>query len=146
MRLISNVIMIGFAALAAFQVALVAGAPLGHAAWGGAHAHLTTNQRIGSAAAVAIYVAAIFVVRGRAAGRAKRRYRWTTWALGPLLGLGAVANFASDSSWENYLLAPIAVVLAALCLVLAVKMHSTEDRRGRAFASPFPARRPHLPV
>jgi hypothetical protein len=36
----------------AFPTALAAGAPLGDAAWGGALTHLTTGQRVGSAAAV----------------------------------------------------------------------------------------------
>lgn len=146
MRWVSNAITIGFAGLAAFQVALAAGAPLGVAAWGGTHAHLTTGQRVGSAAAVLIYIAAIYVVRGRAAGRPERLYRWGTWALVVMLGLAAVPNVASDSSWENYLLAPIAIVLAALCFVLARATPSDETVRDRALTSPSSARRPHLPA
>jgi hypothetical protein len=48
---------VGFAAITVFEIALVAGAPLGHAAWGGAHAHLSTAERIGSAAAVFVWQA-----------------------------------------------------------------------------------------
>jgi hypothetical protein len=40
---------IGFVGIAVFQIALAARVPLGHAAWGGAHAHLSTAQRLGSA-------------------------------------------------------------------------------------------------
>lgn len=119
MRRVAQVATLGFGGLMAFQVALAAGAPLGHAAWGGSQAHLTAGQRIGSAAAVVFYVAAIIVVRGRATGRAERRYWWGTWALVVLLGMAALMNFASDSRWENFLLAPVALVLAGLCIVVA---------------------------
>lgn len=57
----------------AFEVALAAGARLGDAAWGGAHAQLSAAQRFGSAVSVLSYAAAMIIVRGRAAGRAERR-------------------------------------------------------------------------
>ena len=69
---------IGFAALAVFEAALATGAPLGDAAWGGSAAHLTIGQRVASGAAAVFWLAAIAVVRGRAAGRMGRRYRWGT--------------------------------------------------------------------
>ena len=109
----------GFSALMAFQIALAAGAPLGHAAWGGSHADLTTGQRVGSAVSAGFYILAIFIVRGRAAGRIERRYRWGTWALVVILALSALVNAASDSRWENFLMAPVALALAGLCLRLA---------------------------
>lgn len=108
-----------FAGLMVFQFALAAGAPLGHAAWGGDHAHLTTAQRTGSAVSVVFYLLAIACVRGRAGGRTGRRYRWGVRALAALMGLSAVMNLASGSRWETFLLAPIAVVLAVLCAVIA---------------------------
>ena len=86
---------------------------------GGAHSHLTTGQRLASATAAAFWIAAIFVVRGRAAGRTERGYRWGTWAIAILLGLSALANLGSESSWENYLLAPVALILAGLCIAVA---------------------------
>ena len=92
---------------------------MGDAAWGGADAHLTTVERVGSAVSVFFYLAAIVVVRGRAAGREQRHYRWGIWALAVILGIAGVANLASGSRWENFLLAPIALVLAALCVVVA---------------------------
>ena len=121
MRRATQAVTIGFAGMLAFQVALAAGAPLGHAAWGGAHAHLSTAQRVGSAVSVAFYGLAIVVVRSRAAGRVERRYRWATWGLVGILGISALMNAASSSLWERYLLAPVALVLAALCAVVAHK-------------------------
>ena len=43
------------AALAVFQAALVAGAPLGHFAWGGQNRVLPPNLRIGSVIAILLY-------------------------------------------------------------------------------------------
>ena len=119
MRRAAQAATIGFVAQIAFQAALAAGAPLGDAAWGGAHAHLTAGQRVASAVAVGFWIAAIVLVRGRAAGRMERRYRWGTWGLAVVLGLSALMNTASGSPWENDLLAPVALVLAGLCVVVA---------------------------
>jgi hypothetical protein len=121
MRRATRAVTIGFAGMSAFQVALAAGAPLGHAAWGGAHAHLSTAQRVGSAVTVAFYALATVVVRSRAAGRVERRYRWSAWGLVGILGISALMNVASSSLWERYLLAPVALALAVLCAVVAHK-------------------------
>jgi hypothetical protein len=86
MRRAAQAATIGFTAFMVFQAALAAGAPIGDAAWGGAHAHLTAAERFGSAISVFFYLAAIAVVRGRAAGRKQRRYRWGIWALAVILG------------------------------------------------------------
>jgi peptidoglycan/LPS O-acetylase OafA/YrhL len=102
-----------------FEAALAAGAPLGDAAWGGGHAQLATGPRFGSAVSVLFYVAAIIIVRRRAAGRAERRYRWGTWALAVIFAGAALMNLASESQWENYLMAPVALVLATLCVIVA---------------------------
>jgi hypothetical protein len=133
MRRAARAATIGFVALLVFQVALAAGAPLGDAAWGGAHAHLTTGERVGSAISVFFYLAAILVVHGRAAGREERRYRWGIWALTVILAMAGVVNLASDSRWENFLLAPTAVVLAALCVVVA---RGATNARSRATDDP----------
>jgi hypothetical protein len=57
---------VGFIAIAAFQLALALGAPLGRAAWGGAHLHLPTSLRIASAFAVGVWVLAALIILGRA--------------------------------------------------------------------------------
>jgi heme A synthase len=121
MRRVTHAATIAFLAMLGFQVALAAGAPLGHAAWGGAHAHLSTAQRVGSAVSVAFYALAILVVRRRAAGRTERRHRWATLGLVGILGLSGLMNVASSSPWERYMLAPVALALAVLCAVVAHK-------------------------
>jgi hypothetical protein len=113
----------GLTALALFQVALASGLQFGHAAWGGASAHLTSAQRIGSAASVAVYAAAVAVILARLGlsrwPRAHWLLSWFPWFLAVLLALGALANFGSQSPWENYLLGPAAAVLAVACVIVA---------------------------
>ena len=77
---------------------------------------------------VFFYLAAILAVRGRAAGRKERRYRWGVWALVVFLGIAGVVNLASESRWETFLLAPVALALAALCVVIA-RGATTAQRR-----------------
>jgi hypothetical protein len=43
-RLAALLAALGFAGIAAFEVALAAGVPWGHAAWGGAHSELSTAE------------------------------------------------------------------------------------------------------
>jgi FtsH-binding integral membrane protein len=124
----AQVATIGFAGMIVFEAALAVGARLGDAAWGGAHAQLTTGQRLGSAVSVLFYAAAIIIVRRRAAGRAERRYCWGTWGLVVIFALSALVNLASQSQWENYLMAPVALVLAALCVIVA---RAPSGHRGR---------------
>jgi hypothetical protein len=122
---------VGFAFLAIFQAALAAGAPWGHAAWGGENAHLSSGQRVASAVAVIIYVAAALIVLGRAGiiWRARSNaalFRWGTWFFAVAMAIGAVPNFASQSRWENFIFGPLALVLAALCIVVA-RAATTEE-------------------
>jgi hypothetical protein len=114
----------GFAALACFQATLAAGAPWGHAAWGGENANLSAAQQSASGLAALVYVAAALIVLGRAgiiwpARSHTALFRWGTWFLGVALALGGVPNFASQSRWENFVFGPLALVLAALCIVVA---------------------------
>ncbi|MGZ6732916.1 MAG: hypothetical protein ACXVE3_17005 [Gaiellaceae bacterium] len=104
-------------------MALAFGAPLGHAAWGGDTADLTSGQKIGSAVSVVIYAVAAAVVLARVGlanwPRSHRLLKWSPWILAVLFAVSALANFASQSHWENYLLGPAAVVLASLCVIIA---------------------------
>ena len=115
---------IGFLAIAAFQVALALEAPLGRAAWGGSHVRLPMRLRLASAFAVALWILAALVVLRRAGFDVSpfpsAFVRWGTWVLVGLLPLGAVMNFASSSRWERFLWGPVALILAGLCLVVAL--------------------------
>lgn len=137
MRRAAQAATIGFAALAIFEAALAAGAPLGEAAWGGSNSHLTAGQRVASAVAAAFWIAAIAVVQGRATYRAERRYRWGAWALVALLVCSGLLNLASGSAWESYLLGPVALVLAALCSVVARSPFARGQREARSRTAPI---------
>jgi hypothetical protein len=122
-RLAAVAAAIGFGGIAIFELALAAGAPLGHAAWGGSHAHLSTGQQIASAVAVLVWSAAALIVLGRAglwsAGKRALLFRRGTWFLAVVSVIAALMNFASHSHYENLIFGPIAVILAILCTILA---------------------------
>lgn len=124
----------GFLGIAAFQVALAAGAPLGQASWGGTYdGQLPTGLRIASAVAVGVWVLAALIVLGRGGFEVSPLpsavLRWGTWILVAVSLVGALMNFASPSAWERFLWGPFALALAALCLLVA-------RSRGAPAASP----------
>lgn len=115
---------VGFAGLAVFQLLLAAGAPFGEAAWGGTHeGQLPPGLRVGSGIAIVVYGVAAAVLLARAGFRVRFVPRTVarvgSWTLVALLTLGALANFASQSPWERFLLGPVTLLLAGLCLVVA---------------------------
>ena len=122
-RRAATAVVVGFAVLAIFQLALVLGAPLGAAAWGGTETVLPPSLRFGSAVAVLFYIVGAFAVLRCA----RFNVRWmpigfarvATWVLGIVLPLSALANLASESGWERFLLAPIGLCLGVLCVVIA---------------------------
>jgi hypothetical protein len=120
---------IGFSVIVVFQAALAAGAALGHAAWGGAEAELTTGQRIGSGIAVVLWTMAAVIVLGRAGawGRATptRVFSWGTWFFAALTAISALPQFASESRWENVIWGPLALILAVLCTIVALSPTTT---------------------
>ncbi|MFL5791358.1 MAG: hypothetical protein ACJ76A_07625 [Actinomycetota bacterium] len=145
-RTAAIVVSVGFVGLAVFQAALAAGAPLGAAAWGGAERVLSTGPRIGSAIAAVLYLLGAFSVLRCAAFKVRwvpaKFARVTTWIFAVILQLSAVANVASESEWERYLLAPIGLLLGVLCLVVARHTRPGQQARvlpasnGRLAASP----------
>lgn len=54
------------AALAVFQGALIAGAPIGHLAWGGQHRILPCKLRISSAVSIPVYALFGYIALARA--------------------------------------------------------------------------------
>jgi hypothetical protein len=113
---------VGFSVIAAFQLALALGAPLGRAAWGGGHVRLPRGLRIASAVAVGIWILAVMIVLGRAGYTSPLPpgfVRWGMWILVGVLALGALMNFASPSSWERFIWGPVGVVLTVMCFLVA---------------------------
>jgi hypothetical protein len=124
-RLAAIVVAVVLTGLAVFQVALIAGAPLGRAAWGGTSTYLPKRLRIASAITIVIYVLGALLVLRRAGFPIRwispAFARWGTWAFVIILTLAALVNFLSQSPWERFLLAPTALLLAALSLIVAIK-------------------------
>lgn len=114
---------IGFLVIAAFQLALAAGAPLGRAAWGGKSATLPDNLRRASAASFVIWLLAAVLILGRAGviGLPVPRevLAWGAWILVVLSALGALVNVASSSPWERFGWAPLAAAMAILSAIVA---------------------------
>jgi hypothetical protein len=105
------------AALAVFQIALAAGAPLGHLAWGGKHRVLPRGLRIASAFSVLLYGLFAWII---AAAVGSVDPDWAIWVLTAYFGVGILANLASRSRPERFVMTPVAAVLCACCLVVAL--------------------------
>jgi hypothetical protein len=115
---------VGFVLVAGFQVALALGAPLGRAAWGGAHHRLPTGLRIASGFSAGLWIVAAWMVLARG-GHTGSPFpsaveRVGPWVLFALLALGALMNLASRSKWERFLMSSVAALLAVLCLIVAL--------------------------
>jgi hypothetical protein len=110
--------------LAAFQLALALGAPLGRYAMGGAfEGAYPPPMRIAALVQLGIYVAVAWVMLARAgvlaAGR-PRLLRALAWAVVGLFAVGVVLNLISPSLPERLLWTPVAVALALLSLRVAL--------------------------
>jgi hypothetical protein len=110
------------AGLVCFQIALAAGLPLGHYAWGGAHEVLPRGLRIGSALATVVYVVAAITIL-EAAGvtdlvASSELPRNAVWVLAGLFAIGTVMNAVSRSTKERRMSA-VALVLAGLSVIVA---------------------------
>jgi thiol:disulfide interchange protein len=110
------VVSVLLAALALFQVALVAGAPLGRFAWGGRSEVLPPALRIGSVVSVVLYALIAWLV-WRAVDRPEDGWIWLVTAY---FALGIVLNAMSRSRPERLVMTPVVLVLAASCLVIAM--------------------------
>ncbi|MBG6237104.1 hypothetical protein IWX78_000047 [Mycetocola sp. CAN_C7] len=111
------------AALAVFQALLIAGRPLGRFAWGGQHDVLPRNLRIGSAISIMLYaVFAILVLErvGVANMLPDAVAEVGVWILTAYFVLGIILNGISRSKPERNVMTPVCIVLAALCLIIAL--------------------------
>jgi hypothetical protein len=114
----------GFASIAIFQLALASGAPLGRAAWGGAHRVLPPRLRRASAVSCVVWLMAVVIILWRAGlidvpALPSLVPVIGTWLLVVVSAVGALVNLASSSPWERFGWAPYAATLAVLSLVVA---------------------------
>ena len=106
-----------------FQVALIAGAPIGRFAWGGQHDVLPSRLRIGSAVSIVLYALFAVVLLDRAGVIDVLPDIVSTvgaWVLVAYFALGIVLNGISRSKPERNLMAPVSLVLAVLSLLVAL--------------------------
>ncbi|KHL10582.1 hypothetical protein CLV56_2003 [Mumia flava] len=110
--------------LAAFQVALAAGAPLGRYAWGGSHVVLPTRLRVGSVVAIVIYAVFAAVVLADAGmvalGLPEPVIGVLTWVIAGYLAIGTIMNAASRSRAERVVMTPVSTLLCAASVVVAL--------------------------
>ena len=110
--------------VAVFQLALALGAPLGKAAWGGAHEGvLPTRLRVVSAfVGLVVYPMIIAVILSASdligADLVPGSGGVTMWVLASLFLIGAIANGVSRSRAERFW-APVSLGIAICCSVVA---------------------------
>lgn len=121
LAIVSCIILLG---LAIFQLALIFGAPIGKYAWGGSHAILPFNLRIGSAISILLYgiFAAIILSKAEIITLFSDRTITNvgTWILAIYFCIGVVMNGISRSKPERNLMTPVALILAIFTLLVAV--------------------------
>jgi hypothetical protein len=112
------------AVVAAFQVALVAGAPWGHLTQGGRHAGpLPASGRAVAAVSIAILLGFAVVVAARAGFTLpawQPTTRYLVWAVVAYGVLGTFANAVTPSAAERRLWLPIAVAMLVTSLAVAL--------------------------
>lgn len=119
-----------FGSLAGFQVALAAGVPWGEAAWGGGQAELGAGLRVASGVQAVLASGFAVIVLRRAGHRvwSPLPQRWlpgAVWVLSAYMALGALLNAVSRSAIERAVWTPVALSLAVLCAVVAIKSRNT---------------------
>ena len=111
------------AALAAFQLALIAGAPWGRLAWGGQDRVLPARKRIGSVVSIVLYAVFAVVALDRAGVADLLPDGFAVvamWVIVAYLALGIPLNAISRSRPERFVMTPVVVVLVVLALLVAL--------------------------
>ena len=111
------------AALAVFQALLIAGAPLGHFAWGGQHRVLPRNLRIGSVVSILLYALFAAILAQRAGLLALLPAPVADigiWVVLGYLALGIPLNAISRSAPERFTMTPVVALLFLLVLTVAM--------------------------
>lgn len=119
---IAAALLVGMAAL---QVGLALGAPLGAYVWGGAHqGRLPPKLRIGSAAAVVllIFMALVLLAKGGVLDWSPVPWGWlgsATWMIAGFMVLNTVGNLASKTEFERFVFGSVTALLAVLAAMIA---------------------------
>jgi hypothetical protein len=130
---VAAVTAVGCLVVAAFQIALTVGAPLGAAALGGTiSGPLPGSLRFVAAVSALVWLLGSLVVLARGGFTISPLPRtvttWGTWVLVGLLGVATLLNFASSSPWERFGWGPFSLTLLVLCITLARSRPSAVGR------------------
>jgi hypothetical protein len=110
--------------LVIFQLLLAMGFPLGGAAFGGKDVILPIRLRAVSAVSALIFLAAFYVILAHTGlfGSANETslIHVGIWIFVGIFALSTLANAASRSCWERFLMAPVALILTVSCVVVAL--------------------------
>lgn len=106
--------------LGLFQLALIVGMPWGEAAWGGQHRILPTSFRFGSAVSILLYIFFAWVLRRHEQHPPDRFAKITAWVITGYSALGVIMNSISSSRYENFIWAPVALILT-ICMYLIAR-------------------------
>jgi hypothetical protein len=116
------IVVVVFALLALFQLALVLGAPWGAFAWGGQVEVLPPSLRVGSACSILLYAAFAVVVLDRAGEidvLSDAAASIGAWVVFGFSAVGVLVNAVSRSKPERYTMTPVCLVLAVASFVVA---------------------------
>lgn len=109
---------------AAFQIALVLGAPWGSLTWGGRFPGVLPSGMRGVAALSAILLLGFtWIVRSRAGhfgAEALQRSRTNIWVVVVYSALGIIANAVTPGTWERRLWLPVVIVMFLTSLHVAL--------------------------
>lgn len=123
-----------FALLAGFQLALAIGAPWGSLAWGGSHTgRLPAKLRIASLVSALLFGVFAWWALERAGVSdvlPEPLGAVAGWVLFGVLVLSLLGNLASRSRLEKRVMAPVAAVLAVLALLLALGLGDADRASG----------------
>lgn len=112
------------AALIIFQIALIAGAPIGKFAWGGQHTVLPLKLKIGSIIAVVLYLffAAVLLTKAGVVQLigSQAVVNIAMWVIFAYLALGIIVNAISRSKPERFVMTPVAAILVVIFLLVAI--------------------------
>jgi hypothetical protein len=110
--------------LSIFQLALALGAPIGRFAWGGQHAVLPTKLRISSLISIVLYFIFLFFLWSATnliAPISNAAFvTMGVWIIAMYMLLGIGMNVISRSKPEQFIMTPVATILAVCFLIVAL--------------------------
>jgi hypothetical protein len=112
------IITVTLAVLSLFQLLLVAGLPLGRAAWGGGNEVLPAGYRIASAGSIVIYGLMLWVARRRISKPDNKGFFIGAWIIFGYSCIGVILNSITSSPVEHVWV-PVNLILAWLFFLLA---------------------------